>query len=337
MVSMRAALLALRAAFFLLTILTGVQLARAFGDEHLQAIYAVLSAAVALGAIVAEIALRRPRLGVAAAAVLGITVGFLLAWLFAGLIGEVLEPSPRRLAAIRLALTVAFSYFGVALSLKGSGDLKLLGARPESAKERQVVAPMLVDTSALVDGRLADLCATGAIDAALFVPRFVVDELQALADSQDRQKRARGRRGLDVLKNLRSGEAVEVEIAHMEPKGEERAPVDRKLVALAREIGARLVTTDSALEKRGRLDGVRVLNLHALARALQARAVVGDRLTLRLVKVGEEPEQAVGYLEDGSMVVVEKAQGKLGEEVAVEVTSAIRTAAGQMFFGRLCG
>ena len=188
----------------------------------------------------------------------------------------------------------------------------------------------LVDTSALVDGRLVDVCRTGFMEGTLVVPRFVLYELQGLADAGDPERRARGQRGLDVLGALQRSSSVALEVADSDLP--EIAEVDAKLVALALQRGAALLTVDGNLARVAEVQGVTVLNLHLLAEQLRPPVVPGDRFTVRVVKAGRERGQGIGYLDDGTMVVVEGGRASQGAEVAVEVTSILSNARGRMVF-----
>jgi uncharacterized protein YacL len=197
------------------------------------------------------------------------------------------------------------------------------------------VQPKVLDTSSIIDGRIADLCRTGFIDGPLVVPQFVLDELRHIADSSDALKRNRGRRGLDVLAAIQKDERVPVVIDDrpVEPGVE----VDSMILRLARELGAKVITTDYNLNKVAGLQGVEVLNVNELANALKPVYLPGEEFAVRVVREGKEAGQGVGYLDDGTMIVVEGGRRFVGEEVAVEVTSVLQTAAGRMIFTRVRG
>ncbi len=188
----------------------------------------------------------------------------------------------------------------------------------------------LVDTSALIDGRLADLAATGFLEGRLVVPRFVLRELQRLADGGDPQKRSRGKRGFDVLQRLQGLDGVSVEI--VDDDVAESREVDLKLLELARRRGAALVTTDYNLNRFGDISGILMLNVNDLAGALKPVVLPGAVLRVQVLREGKEPGQGVGFLEDGTMVVVDQGRPLVGKEVAVVVTSALQTSAGRMIF-----
>ena len=188
----------------------------------------------------------------------------------------------------------------------------------------------LLDTSAIIDGRIADVVTTGYLEGPLLVPRFVLRELQRLADGADPLRRNRGKRGFEILKrlqDLRSVEIVEADVAGV-------SDVDAKLVELARQRGAHVVTTDYNLNRVAELSGVSVLNVNDLANALKPVVLPGESLRVQVLREGKEPGQGVGFLEDGTMVVVEQGRRLLGQEVPVVVTSALQTSAGRMLFAR---
>lgn len=190
----------------------------------------------------------------------------------------------------------------------------------------------VLDTSSIIDGRIADLCRTGFLEGPLIVPEFVLDELRHIADSSDPLKRNRGRRGLDVLATIQKDQNVRVEIVQASvPAGQE---VDSQLLRLARDRGAKVITTDYNLNKVAGLQGVEVLNVNELANAIKPVLLPGEEVAVRVVREGKEPGQGVAYLDDGTMIVIDGGRRFVGEEVAVEVTSTLQTAAGRMIFAR---
>jgi uncharacterized protein YacL len=194
----------------------------------------------------------------------------------------------------------------------------------------------ILDTSVIIDGRIADVCETGFVDGALVIPQFVLKELQLVADSADALKRNRGRRGLDILNRLQKMTDVEVKIHDAEiPELAGIREVDQRLVVLAKHLGGKVVTNDYNLNKIARLQGVGVINLNDLANAMKPIVLPGESLTVKLIKRGEEPGQGVGYLDDGTMVVTEQGGYHLGETVRLTVTSVLQTSAGRMIFGRI--
>lgn len=283
----------------------------------------------------AEEHVRRVETPVLVAAVLGAVLaglaGALTLWPIALLV-------PVRLVGIPLvlALFATLVYIGARLGAARGGDLlRYMGARGRVRVEtpsrgRRV---KLVDTSALIDGRVIDVARAGFLDGVLVVPRFVLEELQSLADVGDRRRRNAARRGLDNLKSLQEEELLAVEVTDDDDPAFDE--VDAKLASLARERDAALLTVDSNLARVAEISGVRVLNLHTLAEALRPPVIPGERLVLNLAKEGREEGQGVGYLPDGTMVVVEDGLDHVGEQVAAEVTSLLQTRNGRMVFARL--
>jgi uncharacterized protein YacL len=194
---------------------------------------------------------------------------------------------------------------------------------------------VVVDTSVLIDGRIARVCESGFLSAALVIPRFVLNELRSVADSTDTHKQARGRRGLEVLNELRKIRNLDIRITESEVT--KREDVDAKLVFLAQSMRAKLLTTDYNLAKMAEFHGVPWLNLNSLAKSLRPELMIGERLDVDLVKPGKEDGQAVGYIEDGSMVVVNHGRTHIGRRVHAEILSMVPTAGGKMIFARLVG
>jgi uncharacterized protein YacL len=207
------------------------------------------------------------------------------------------------------------------------------GAGRSETESRRGGTPKLVDTSALIDGRLADVAEAGFLDGPLLLPAFVLTELQTVADAGNPQRRDRGKRGFDVLERLRAAPRVSVEVVAHDATSV--AGVDGKLVELARTSGADLVTTDHNLQRLAEAQGVTVLNVNALALALRPPVAAGESLHVHVVKEGRELGQGVGYLDDGTMVVIEHGRAHVGGAVDVTVLSVLQTAAGRMVFARL--
>ena len=194
--------------------------------------------------------------------------------------------------------------------------------------------PKLLDTSVIIDGRVAEVCKFGFLEGAIIVPRFVLRELQAIADSSDTLRRARGRRGLDILKQLQAPES-NVKIEVIEDDIEQVQEVDGKLVALAKQIGAKVVTNDMNLLRVAQIEGVPVLNLHELANALKTAVLPDEHMHVKIVREGKEAQQGVGYLDDGTMIVVDGGRDHIGRNVAATVTSVLQTPNGRMIFTKL--
>ena len=235
---------------------------------------------------------------------------------------------------VQLCVYLLLGFLGVSLAMRSNQEeFSMIIPYVRLRQDSSYGVPILVDTSAVIDGRIEKVYDTGFFSGSLVVPRFVLDELQLLADSSDPIKRARGKRGLDVLNTMRSLAHMDVTI-HEDPELKEEQ-VDSKLVSLARRLGARLLTNDSNLEQVAKLQSVRVLNLHTLAYALKPDVSPGDRVELDLVKEGRDSHQAVGYLPDGTMIVVNNARKHLGTRQTVSISSAVQTSAGRLIFGEL--
>lgn len=271
----------------------------------------------------------------------GLLLGLLLGWLFAMALDPLMSyifPDHLQMPGIgRVLITVVSCYVTVSTLLQTKDEFRFIIPYVEFSKQVKGGRPLVLDTSVIIDGRIADVCDTRLIDAKLVVPRFVLQELQAVADSSDKLKRNRGRRGLDVLKRLQSNPKLDLQMHDgnvPELQTGERIRVDERLVILAKAIGARVVTNDFNLNKIAQLQGVDVINLNEVANALKTVALPGEILAVRLVKPGDQIGQGIGYLEDGTMVVVEQGRALIGQEVPIVVTSVLQTPAGRMIFGR---
>jgi len=230
-----------------------------------------------------------------------------------------------------IALMLFLGYLGFSVGLKLKGDLRLLpaptfgGGGLGSAK--------VLDTSVIIDGRIADICRLGFLDGTLIIPRFVLAELQNIADSPDPLRRTRGRRGLDILNEIQKQVSIDVRISEVDYL--EIREVDSKLVRLAKELKAKIVTNDFNLNKVAQFQGIEVLNINDLANALKPIVLPDETFVIKIIKEGKEPGQGVGYLDDGTMVVIENGGRLIGKEVTVTVTSVLQTSAGQMIFTRI--
>jgi len=239
---------------------------------------------------------------------------------------------------LNLVLGVICCYLSISFVLQTKDDFRFIIPYVEFSKGTKGMRPILLDTSVLIDGRITDIAATGVFDSQLIVPRFVLNELQLVADSADKLKRNRGRRGLDMLTKLRNAPRTDVIIYdHSLHSETEVEGVDQQLLALAKQLNARVLTTDFNLNKVAQLRAVDVININDLTQALKPVVLPGERMRVRLIKSGEEPRcpQGVGYLDDGTMVVVEQGRSHVNDEVEFTVTSALQTSAGRMIFGRM--
>ena len=263
---------------------------------------------------------------------LGLGFGTLIAYLIGSSplfrVGE-----PQTIYLFQLALFIVCTYLGTVIALRGKDEFNLIIPYVRFVPQ-EVDAPLVVvDTSVLIDGRIAKVCEAGFLNVALVIPRFVLNELQAIADSSDPHRQARGRRGLEVLNELRRIKQLEIRIPESEVV--KRTDVDAKLVFLAQSMRAKLLTTDFNLAKVAEFHGVGWLNLNQLAKSLRPELMLGETLEVDLVKPGKDEGQAVGYLEDGSMVVVGAAKALIGQQVLAEVVSVLPTGGGKMVFARL--
>ncbi len=294
---------------------------------------------VAIGTVFGLIVVLADRLlkGVSLRAFSSATFGLLLGLFFASLLtaSDVLRFQPETTQWVaRLVVYCTFGYLGMMLAMRSNRDeFSLIIPYVRFARQMTQYEPIVVDTNVIIDGRIADLCATGFLSRALIVPRFVLAELQTLSDSRDAIKRERGRRGLDILNQLQTSKQVDVTIH--ESTGDADLDTDARLVRTAKVLQARLLTNDSALCAIARLQQVATLNLADLAHALRPVVVPGDELQLNLVKEGRDPHQAVGYLPDGTMIVVNHAREHLGGVATVVISSALQTAAGRLVFAEL--
>ncbi len=265
------------------------------------------------------------------------TFGLLLGWVFAKLLSAsqiLIYLPPTTQWAIGLVVYCTLGYLGMMLAMRSNRDeFSLIIPYVRFARETTQHEPLVLDTNVIIDGRIAELCATGFLSRSLIVPRFVLGELQALADSRDPTKRERGRRGLEILNDLQRSRDVEL-IIH-ESSDDVDLGVDARLVRTAKVLQASLLTNDQALCQVARLQQVPALNLADLSRALRPVFVVGDEIELALVKEGREQHQAVGYLPDGTMIVVNHARPHLGKTATVVVSSALQTTAGRLIFAEL--
>ena len=238
---------------------------------------------------------------------------------------------------IQLVTGLILVYVCTSVLLQTKDDFRFLIPYVEFVREVKGFKPLILDTSVVIDGRIADLVATGVFDNQLILPRFALTELQAVADSGDKLKRTRGRRGLDILNRLRSDESVDLHIFDRDLPELEGQTVDLKLVLLAKHLEGKVVTGDFNLNKVAKLHNVPVINLNEISNALRPVYLPDERFLIRVIKPGEGPEQGIGYLDDGTMVVVEGGRNRIGQELNVRVTSTLQTNAGKMIFAKYYG
>lgn len=295
------------------------------------------------GMIVAiDVFTRQKRLAAVSGIFLGLIAGLLAAYTLSfvvDLIGVLFAPENESsratfsdlLQGVKVLIGLITCYLGISLVIQTKDDFRFVIPYVEFAKQIRGNRPTILDTSVIVDGRILDIIETKSMQGVLIIPKFVLDELQTIADSQDKLRRARGRRGLDVLQKLQTGHLMDVVIDDREVDG---GNVDQKLIALAQEMQGRVMTNDYNLNKIATLRGVDVINVNDLAKALRPVVLPGEHMEVRMVKPGEGPQQGVGYLDDGTMVVVEGGKTHMGEQVQLTVTSTLQTSAGRMIFGK---
>jgi uncharacterized protein YacL len=262
----------------------------------------------------------------------GIAVGSIIASLVATS-PLLAEGDPEVIFLVRLGLFLICPYLSTVIALRGKDEFNLVIPYVRFVPHEVDVPLVVVDTSVLIDGRIARVCETGFLSAALVIPRFVLNELHVIADSPDPLRQARGRRGLDVLNALRGIKNLDIRIIESEVAKKEDA--DAKLVFIAQSMRAKLLTTDYNLAKMAEFQGVPWLNLNKLSKSLRPELMIGERMEIELVKPGKEESQAIGYLADGSMVVVTDARQHIGQHVGVEIVSLLPTGAGKMIFARM--
>ena len=264
----------------------------------------------------------------------GLALGAVVSWLIS--VSPLLNKGdPSTIYLVQLALFVICTYLGTVIALRGKDEFNLVIPYVRFVPHEVDVPLVVVDTSALIDGRIAKICAARFLSAGLIIPSFVLTELQSIADSADPLKQARGRRGLQVLNELRAIKNIDIRIHQSDVA--RRQDIEAKLVFLAQSMRAKLLTTDINLAKRAQFQGVTWLNIHALESALRPELVIGESIAVDLVKAGKEDGQALGYMPDGSMVVVNNARALLGKRVTAEIIGVLPSGGGQIVFTNLLG
>jgi len=323
--------IAVRLLFMLLSAFAGYYLGSAYGSgtpigNLIGTGIGFLSAAIV---IVLEVSLKRVSVRNLSAALFGLVFGFFMAWLLT-LVVRLIPMEPDMYASISIVLILIFCYLGMVIAMRGKDEFNLIIPYVRFARQDQSDEIIILDTSVIIDGRIVDIAQTHFIDGRFLVPRFVLRELQQIADSQDTLKRNRGRRGLDVLNRLQKDSKLEVKI-HEEDFPDVRE-VDAKIVKLAKLLNAKVFTNDFNLNKIAELQGVAVLNINDLSNALKPVVLPGEEMVVRITREGKEYNQGVAYLDDGTMVVVDNARHIIGQTTTVVVTSVLQTSAGRMIF-----
>lgn len=280
--------------------------------------------------------IRRKDLTTITAVYFGLLVGVFVTYVTLLALQPILPLSPNDPlhSWLPLVLGSVLCYLCTSLLIQTRDDFRFLIPYVEFARDVRGLRPNVLDSTAIVDGRIADLAEAGVFESRFVVPSFVLDELQVAAESNDRQQRTRGRRGLDVLARLRENDAVDIDVITPRQESHDELAMETRVVDLARELGGRVVTIDASAAKLAGVRSVPVINVNDVALALKPTFMPGDAVSVRLVKAGEEPDQGIGYLEDGTMVVVENGREQIGRTVRAHVTSTLQTSAGRLVFAR---
>ena len=291
-----------------------------------------IGAAAALFMILIEIGLRKVSVSGLSSAVFGLILGLIMA----KLVGDAFSLASidaNLLSRIRVGLTLIFCYLGMVMALRGKDEFNIIIPYVRLRRQDQSQDIILLDTSVIIDGRIVDICKTRFLGGKVIIPKFVLRELQQIADSTDPIKRQRGRRGLEILNTIQNEPGMDIMIH--EQDFSETSEVDAKLVLLAKLLEAKILTVDFNLNRVASIQGIKVLNINELANALKPVVFPGEEMHIKLIKEGKEHNQAVGYLDDGTMVVVEDARRLIGQDVKVVVTSVLQTQAGRMIFTKI--
>ena len=307
--------------------------------------YAIVWSGLGLAIVAFLIDVLTPKKSLAALAgvFFGLLVGMFISWALSPVLEMAndiygIGVSVMALQAIRWMMGICICYLVISIVVRTKDDVRFVVPYVEFAKQTKGARPLILDTSAIIDGRIADLYQNKVFDAPLVIPRFVLNELHLISDSADKLKRNRGRRGLDIIKRMQDNTSIDVEIDDtVVPEAEDVKGVDQKLVIFTKSYNGRLVTTDYNLTKVAQLREVDVLNINDLANSLKTIALPGENMMVKIIKPGEESEQGIGYLDDGTMVVVEGCRNKIGREITLAITSSLQTSAGKMIFGKFEG
>lgn len=336
-------------AIFVITIMTllvvNLSLDEISGEPGRANFYVILWSTLGLGVVTLVVDFLTPKKSLAALAgvFFGLLVGIFFSWALARVFDGIiviyrLGLSETAAQAIKWIMGICICFLIISIVMRTKDDVRFVVPYVEFAKQTKGTRPLVLDTSAIIDGRIADLYQSKLFDAPLIVPRFVLSELQLIADSADKLKRNRGRRGLDILNRMQTDAIIDVEIDDsIIPEVEEVKGVDQKLMVFTKNCNGRLATTDYNLSKVAQVREVDVMNINDLANSLKTVALPGEIMEVRILKPGEEAEQGIGYLDDGTMVVVEGARNKIGRDLAISVTSSLQTSAGKMIFGKFEG
>jgi len=323
--------------FFFAICLLGSWLISLTSDDYDVGKVLFFGAALGCLVILVDIYLKGFSLRGLSAVTFGLAIGGLIAWIISvSPLFEPLENDPdfgQNLILVRMVLFVVLMYLGAVIALRGRDEFNLVIPYMKFVPHDVQTPLALVDTSALIDGRITPLCQSGFFGHAVVIPKFVIAELQSIADSNDVHRKARGRRGIETLNKLRENKEIDLRVEASDVDSEDK--VDAKLIYLARAMKAKILTTDYNLARLAEFEGITWLNLNQLAESLNPDIHIGLSINLNLIKPGKDDGQAVGYLKDGSMVVVNDARELIGEEVLAEVISIVPTSGGRMVFAKV--
>ncbi len=327
-------LLFIRIFFIILSTAVGSFISQSFFVPDLKhgAIGAAIGLISSITLILFERGMRKVSMRNLSAAVFGLIFGLFMSWILCTAI-KLIPMEPGMFSTIQVFLTLTFCYLGMVIAIRGKDEFNLVIPYVKFSRQDQRDEIILLDTSVIIDGRIADILSTKFVEGRLIIPRFILRELQQIADSGDMLKRNRGRRGLDILNKIQKNANIDVKIA--EEDFQEITDVDAKLVKLAKVLDAKVFTNDYNLNKIAQLQGVTVLNINELSNALKPVVLPGEILEVKIIKEGKEFNQGVAYLEDGTMVVVDNARHLVGQTLKSVVTSVLQTSAGRMIFAKM--
>ncbi len=311
----------------------GTSMPRIIGNNKAAAFFILLGISQIF--TVVDLVIRKKRIDVISGIYFGVLVGILLAYLFIQALTPVIPQSNSYHTVVVLISLLAFPYICVSLLLQTKDDFRFVIPYVEFQRDLKSGRPLVVDSSSLIDGRIADVIETQIIESQLIVPDFILAEVQDVADSSDKNRRIRGRRGLEVLAKMQQSINIDVKVMETNRADYKSMTVDQKVVALAKQIRGGVITNDFNLNKVASVQGIPVINLNDVSNALRPRYIPGERLQIKIIKEGEGPGQGVGYLDDGTMVVCENTAHLAGKDVSVIVTSVLQSSAGRMIFGKM--
>ncbi len=302
----------------------------------------ILLIAISQSVVIVDLLVRKKRIEVVSAIYFGLLVGVLLSYLLTQALNPLFamnelfgtQGGGYRTGAIMLSLLI-LPYLCISFLLQTKDDFRFVIPYVEFSRELKGGRPLVIDSSALIDGRIADVVETRILDAEMVVPKFIIQEVQDIADSHDKLRRSRGRRGLDVLRALQQDPKVDIHVHESDSIPAKGRSVDQRIVDLAKQLNGRVLTNDFNLNKVASVQGVEVVNLNDVSNALKPRYIPGEHIRIKLIKEGESPGQGVGYLDDGTRVVCENGGNEISKQIDLVVTSVLQNSAGRMIFGRI--